>query len=93
MGFFSYGAHPRHVAVAQRQRAALFCCASRRARHHERPLRWKASPLRDPSVGFWSSNCGPARPQADSSKVGGGAVAPQGARPNVAKPSHRHIFT
>jgi len=23
MGFFSYGAHPRHVAVAQRQRAAL----------------------------------------------------------------------
>jgi len=28
-------------------------CAPRSVRHHERPLPWKASRLRDPSAGFW----------------------------------------
>ena len=31
----------------------IFRCAPRSVRHHERPLPWKASRLRDPSAGFW----------------------------------------
>ena len=88
MGNAEADAHPRGAAVAQRLRSALFCCAPRRGKHHERPLPQKALRLRDRSVGFWFSNCGPTRPQADSSKmdgVRGRRMTPDLA--NMAKPS------
>ena len=45
-------AHARNAAVAQRLRSETFRCAHRSVRHHERPLPWKASRLRDSSAGF-----------------------------------------
>jgi hypothetical protein len=38
---------------AHRSRQNKPCCASISVRHHERPLPWKASRLRDPSAGLW----------------------------------------
>ena len=92
MGKTCADAHPRHVAVALRQRAAFFCCAPRRGKHHERPLPQKALRLRDRSVGFWFSNCGPARPQADSSKVDGVRMRHTTQYANMAKPSAVTFF-
>lgn len=85
-------AHPRGAAVAQRLRSAFFCCAPRRGKHHERPLPQKALRLRDRSVGFWFSNCGPARPQADSSKVDGVRMRHTTQYANMAKPSAVTFF-
>ena len=49
---FASDAHARGAAVALRLRSATFRCAHRSVRHHERPLPWKASRLRDSSAGF-----------------------------------------
>jgi hypothetical protein len=45
--------NPRAEKVLQHRPRQIFRCAPRSVRHHERPLPWKASRLRDPSAGFW----------------------------------------
>jgi hypothetical protein len=44
---------PHAEKVSAHRPRQNYRCAPRSVRHHERPLPWKASRLRDPSAGFW----------------------------------------